>query len=808
MAEKKSRQQLLWPLGVTLLEREARILVQAEGEKLSLLFYRPGEKKAAAVIDFKEEDRIGDVWGMTISGSDLRRYGLRESELKELEYGFLLDGRWMADPCARILTGRESWGDISRTAGTERARFMSEDFDWREDRRPKIPYSDTILYRLHVRGFTRSQSSGVRAKGTFAGIKEKIPYMKSLGVTSAELMPITEFDEVLRSGGMPPEAREIKNPEPTGLLNYWGYGPSFLYAVKSSYGSGRKKPENELKELVRALHKESMECILELYFTGKEAVGMVLDVLRFWVAEYHIDGFRLSGFPPLAAIAKDPFLKGTKLFAESWSGISGFEGQTAYHEPSKDKLTLRDKHLAEYNDQFQTDMRRFLKGDEGMLSSVAFRLKNNPPEHAVVNYMANTNGMTMMDMVSYDRKHNEENHEDNKDGSDHNFSWNCGEEGPTKKKKIKELRKKQLCNAFLMLFLSQGTPLILAGDEFGNSQGGNNNAYCQDNETSWVDWSMAKANRDVLEFVKRLIAFRKANSVFHWDREPLFLDHKSCGRPDMSYHGEYAWRPEFDPFRRQLGVLYWGPYGSREDGGEGDSFYVLYNMHWEPHVFGLPHLPKGQSWHKICDTSERIENNLRKGGNGMTLKDQAELTVAPRSITILEGKKTDGYYTYETPVGELTIWCKEEKVTGVRFGRVLPPDKAMGEARTALSDRVISQLMEYFEGKRKEFDLPLDPQGTEFQKKVWNALREIPWGETRSYKEIAAAVGDEKACRAVGMANNKNPIAIIIPCHRVVGSNGKLVGYAGGLAIKEKLLALERGQTGNEQPQDRQSEDS
>lgn len=630
MTGRKNRHELLYPLGVTPTEEGAKILVQAEGKKVSLLLFRRGEKKAAEVIDFQERDRVGDVWSMTLRGYDL----------ENMEYGFQCDGQWMPDPCARMVTGREKWGDLSRAGKPVRARLLTGEFDWEDDVRPEIPYSDSIIYRLHVRGFTKHRSSGVKERGTFSGIREKIPYLKELGVTAVELLPVTEFEEVMvtePAAGIPGQ-----KPEATGRINYWGYGPSFLYALKTSYGSGEIEPEREFKELVKALHRENMECILEFYFTGKESPGDVLHVLRYWLQEYHVDGFRLTGFAPREAIAGDPFLRCTKLFADSWEEALERRPKAGYPMPGDGKVTLRDKHLAEYNGRFEEDMRRLLKGDEGMLNSLAFHSRRNPAEYGVINYMANTNGMTMMDMVSYDRKHNEDNHEDNRDGTDHNYSWNCGEEGPTRKKRIRDLRRQQLCNGFLLLFLSQGTPLLLAGDEFGNSQEGNNNAYCQDNRISWLDWRLLETNRDIFEFVKGLIAFRKKHGVFHMEREPRIMDYRFCGRPDVSYHGEYVWRPEFENFRRQFGILYWGEYGTKEDGSQDDTMYVLYNMHWEPHVFGLPHLPKGQTWHMLYDTSKGPERGVYGEAAALELKDQSQIAMMPRSIVVLCGQPGNG----------------------------------------------------------------------------------------------------------------------------------------------------------------------
>ena len=271
------------------------------------------------------------------------------------------------------------------------------------------------------------------------------------------------------------------------------------------------------------------------------------------------------------------------------------------------------------------------------MKNLAFRTRRNPAGYGVINYMANTNGFSMMDMVSYDTRHNEENGEKNQDGSPYNYSWNCGVEGPTKRKKVMELRKKQLRNAFLLLLLSQGTPLIMAGDEFGNSQSGNNNAYCQDNEVSWLNWNLVRTNQDILEFVKAVIAFRKAHPVFHMPKEPKIMDYLACGFPDVSYHGVKAWCPEFDNFRRQLGIFYCGEYGKRPDGTPDNNFYVAYNMHWEPHEFDLPNLPKKERWHVAFHTDKTDEKGIYPEGK----EHQAEgkrFLVPPRSIVVLVGK--------------------------------------------------------------------------------------------------------------------------------------------------------------------------
>ena len=625
MAEYRNRNRILYPLGVTQEENGVHILVQGRAGEVRLLLYRPGEKKPCEEISFDPKYRMGDVWELALDRTDFASF----------EYNFMIDGKIVTDPNARVITGREKWADRKRAGKPVRGRILSEEFDWEDDVNPETPYAETILYKLHVRGFTAHVSSGVSARGTYAGVMEKIPYLKELGITAVELMPVTEFDEIMMSSSG--SSFHNAKQEPTGYLNYWGYGPSYLYAVKTAYASRETmSAEGEFKTLVKELHKAGIECIPEMYFTGKELPGEILSVLRYWVEEYHVDGFHLTGFPDLSLAAEDPFLKRTKLFAENWNDVMNRRPKQGYVTLGDGAVSVEEKNLAEYNMQFMEDMRRFLKGDEGMLSAFELRNRRNPMEYAVINYMANTNGFTLMDTVSYDRKHNEKNGEENRDGSDYNYSWNCGAEGPTRKKKIVELRKQLLKNAYLLLFLSQGVPLLMAGDEFGNSQDGNNNAYCQDNAVSWLNWKLLEPHKDQAEFVKRLIAFRKSHKMFHMDREPRIMDYKSCGRPDVSYHGENAWKPEFENFRRQFGILYWGAYVKRQDGSDDANFYVAYNMHWEPHMFGLPHLPKGAKWRVICNTGDPDAADLLTDGTGKVPKNQMMLAVPSRGIVILE----------------------------------------------------------------------------------------------------------------------------------------------------------------------------
>lgn len=598
-----------YPLGLTKVSGGIRLCVAAEGKECRVHIYKTGAKESVQTLSFPSECRKGDVWNMTILGEDFN----------DLEYCFEIDGKLFSDPYGKHFTGRETWGDLEHASALLRSPMEFADFDWEGDKLPQIPYEETIIYRLHNRGFTKHASSKVKHRGTFDAIGEKIPYLKELGVTAVELMPVNEFSEVIMPEYVHGDPSGVDKP--TGKLNYWGYTSGYYFAPKASYAWG-KDPALEFKSLVKALHREGLELIVELFFTGKEPPSFVLDAVRFWADEFHVDGIHLVGTLPLDLLGRDPYLSRIKLFAVSWEPVS--KGEI--------------KHLGEYNDGFLIDMRRVLKGDEEQMKNLALRTRRNPPEYGTINYMANTNGFSMMDMVSYDTRHNEKNGENNQDGSPYNYSWNCGVEGPTKRKKVIELRKKQLRNAFLLLLLSQGIPLIMAGDEFGNSQSGNNNAYCQDNEVSWLNWNLVRTNQDILEFVKAVIAFRKAHPVFHMPKEPRIMDYLACGLPDVSYHGVKAWCPEFDNYRRQLGVFYCGEYGKRPDGTYDNNFYVAYNMHWEPHEFDLPNLPKKERWHVAFHTDRADANGMYPEGKEPVAEGKSFL-VPPRSIVVLMGKK-------------------------------------------------------------------------------------------------------------------------------------------------------------------------
>ncbi len=606
-------------MGLTRTDGGIHVSAVAAAKACSLLLFVKEDKNGKEArfrevrnIPFPEEGKTGHVWSMTLNGA-----------FDDLYYAFEADGKRFSDPYGRSFAGRERWGRLSHAKRLLLSPVAEPEFDWQGDRPLHIPYEDCIVYRAHVRGLTKHASSGTEHRGTFRGVVDKIPYFKELGITTLELLPPVEFQEVMMPENV--EGNPYGTSEPTGRLNYWGYAKAGMFAPKASYADPGTNPVTEFKYMVRELHKAGLEVVPELYFSGREVPEFVLETVRFWVREYHVDGIHLTGYAPTVLLATDPYLAGTKLWALSWEAEKPAAGEK--------------KHLGEYNDGFLIDMRRALKGDEEQMSSLIYRNRRNPAETGVLNFMAGTNGFTMMDMVYYDQKHNEANGENNRDGSDYNYSWNCGAEGHVRKKKIQELRSRQLRNAMLLLFLSQGTPVLLAGDEFGNSQNGNNNAYCQDNEISWLNWNLNKWDQALLDFVKHVIAFRKAHPVFHMEQEPRVMDYLACGHPDISYHGVNAWQPEFENFRRQIGILYCGAYAKKPNGENDDFFFVIFNMHWEPHSFALPNLPKNLVWSLAFDTSDSEAGGYYEEGQERQILNQKNYMVPSRSVLVFQGKK-------------------------------------------------------------------------------------------------------------------------------------------------------------------------
>lgn len=596
--------------------------VHREGNCVYFSVSYPNASECKLKLYAKENDRLVETIPMSAYGKigSIFYLGIENFCYNEYNYMYEVSGKEYVDLYARAVVGREEWGNpiIGQKKEKVKGSFYFDDFQWQEDQRLGIPYEELILYRLHVRGFTKELSSKVKNKGTYQGIVEKIPYLKELGINGIEILPAYEFDEII----LEQNYRISVEKDIAYRLNYWGYSDqAYYFAPKSSYSSDRYSASKEYKNMVLELHRAGIEVIMEFHFKPGTNQQLIIDCLRYWVQEYHIDGFKLNqnAISP-TLVATDPFLSDTKLFGLGWNTDEIY---------GKD-FTPNYKNLAEYNDGYQVDVRRFLKGDEEQVSKVAYRIKRNPNKHGIINYITNTNGFTLMDLYSYDVKHNEANEENGLDGTDYNYSWNCGVEGPTRRKKVVELRKKQIKNAFVILLLSQGVPLILSGDEFGQTSQGNNNTYCQDNKISWLNWRLIEKNREILDFVKQLISIRKSHPILHTAMELRGLDYASCGSPDISYHGMKAWYPDYSNYSRILGVMLCGHYAMVDRKNHDNSFYIAYNMHWEDHVFDLPKPITGHQWSILIDTG-REDKNL--------LENQKKYNVRARSIVVFIGKK-------------------------------------------------------------------------------------------------------------------------------------------------------------------------
>lgn len=538
------------------------------GKSCELLLYRSGAEKPAEVFDMPEEEGLGEIRFLAIEGLEEEKY----------EYNYRIDGRICIDPYVKELSRTRKFGEKPKPEKDEvRGRFLNTGYDWEGDTFPRIPYHEVIAYSLHVRGFTKHSSSKVKQKGTFEGVIEKIPYLQKLGINQIQCMPVYEFEEKIGA-----------------KVNYWGYGKGYYFAPKASY-SVNGHAQKELKDMVKACHRAGIEVVLRMPFAPGLQPQISIECLRYYMLEYHIDGFIVNPYNvSMEMLLQDPLLKGIKLM------------QT--------------------DERFQNTMRRFLKGDEGMIGDVMWAMQHSSKEDGKCNYIADHTGFTLHDLVSYDGKHNEENGEQNHDGPDYNYSWNCGAEGPTRKKAILELRRRQVKNAFFLLMFSQGTPCILAGDEFGNTQNGNNNVYCQDNETAWLNWNYGKSGSKLLQFVQQLIALRKKHPALHKAAVLLGQDKAGCGMPDLSFHGEYAWQAQTEVWSRQLGVLYSG--AEVKD----DACFIACNMHWLKHIYALPTLPKNRKWYLVTSTAEDGEFTETE------IENQRQIELNERSIAFLIGK--------------------------------------------------------------------------------------------------------------------------------------------------------------------------
>ena len=657
----------------------------------TLVLFAKGANEPLVEIPFPKAFQLGNVFAMIVFDLDP----------ENIEYGYRMDGPYqphlghhfdpdiiLLDPYARLISGREIWAAPPNllTDYQLRAKTVQDDFDWIDDRPLETPLEDLVIYEMHVRGLTRHPSSGVKFPGTYAGIREKIPYLKELGVNCVELMPIHEFDEL---------DNQFTNPL-TGekLLNYWGYSTLGFFAPKAGYAAtGTMDMQvDEFKALVKELHRHDIEVILDVVFNhtgeGQEnsqtisfrgldnktyymlqpdgryqnfsgcgntmncnnpvVRNMVLDSLRYWAAEYHIDGFRfdlasimgrdsegrpLANPPLLEALAYDPILGKCKLIAEAWDagGLYQVGSFPAY------------QRWSEWNDQSRDTLRRWLKGDMGQVRDTALLIQGAPNMYAdrgptaSINFITAHDGFSLADLFSYNEKHNLANGEENRDGHNHNFSWNCGVEGPTKNPQIKQLRRQMMKNALAILLVSQGVPMILMGDEVAHTKQGNNNTYCQDNELSWFDWTRLESEADMFRFVKHCVSFRKIHRVL---RNRFYFQNQDAinsGYPDISWHGVEAWNPDWSDASRTLAFLLCGqhvPAGKEPD----DYIYVGMNMHWAHHAFQLPRLPKDRKWRLFVDTAAPTPHEICAPGEERLLRDQNQYALGARSVIILVGR--------------------------------------------------------------------------------------------------------------------------------------------------------------------------
>ncbi|MBP3339895.1 MAG: alpha-amylase [Lachnospiraceae bacterium] len=559
-------------------------------KKYELVLFEKGTTNIMSKIEFTEDMLYGNVFAMCISNMSP----------SEFDYGFLENDKLYEDEYAKVINGKENWSEKSDITYS----VYENGYDWENTRPLNISLDETIIYKLHVRGFTMNKMSKVKDKGTFLGVVEKIPYLKELGINAVLLMPSYEFNEIKYKSkvsnviGMPANMEVTENIgayETGNEINFWGYTAGNYLAPKSAYCTGKMSVADEFKTMVKEFHKNGTQVFMEFYFAGGTSPYLIVDCLRHWVMEYKIDGVSVNfDVAPINMIKNDPILSGIKIIGDNWNIINDYAEKNG-----------NEKRYAVINDSFLITARKFLKSDEGQVYDMSCKIKECRGDAGIIHYIANHNTFSVMDMVSYERKHNEENGENNMDGTEYNFSWNCGVEGVTKKRKVIELRRKQMKNAFAFLLLSQGTPMIYAGDEMGHTTKGNNNPYCQDNAISYINWNDLKANADLFEFVKMLIDFRKNHKMLMMSNEPRMIDYKGLGNPDLSLHGQLPWKPDYNYVSRCFAFMY-----NEDYVGEG-KMYVVFNMYWEDAEFNLPVTKNDKKWKLAFSTDTATFTDTR-----------------------------------------------------------------------------------------------------------------------------------------------------------------------------------------------------
>ncbi|MFR3768051.1 MAG: glycogen debranching protein [Blautia sp.] len=656
------------------------------GTACELLLFHNAEEKPFAVLPFPEAYKIGDVYSMIVYGLDIR----------DFEYAYRVDGPWdpdkgllfdkkniLLDPYAKAVSGQRIWG--THWEPTYHARVVKDSFNWGDMPQSQKELSDLIIYELHVRGFTQHDSSGVKNRGTFAGLMEKIPYLKELGVNAVELMPIFEFDETMN-------AREVNGNR---LLEYWGYNTVSFFAPNTSYTSVNEynREGTELKTLIKALHDNGIEVILDVVFNhtaeGNElgrtfcfkgfdnniyymltpdgnyynfsgcgntlncnhpvVQQMILECLRYWTVNYRVDGFRfdlasilgrnedgspMNNPPLLRTLASDPLLRNVKLIAEAWDAGGMYQVGSF---PASGRW-------AEWNGRYRDSLRGFLKGDCWQAWDAAWSISgsgdlyggyyDNPKGNyagynSCVNFLTCHDGFTMYDLYAYNDKHNEMNGWDNTDGANDNRSWNCGAEGETDDPEVLKLRYRMIRNACAVLLCSRGTPMFLAGDEFGNTKFGNNNSYCQDNEVSWLDWKLLEKNKDLFEFFKFMIAYRKEHLVIRKK-----LPNAVCGMDPLHTHNTNAEDVTIPRDARTFTVSF---AGYDKDKGRDDLVCICVNTYWEDVTVTLPDLHQRGAWYLSVNTYGDGQGRYFYP-QGQETRITGQFVMRPRTVCIFTGR--------------------------------------------------------------------------------------------------------------------------------------------------------------------------
>jgi glycogen operon protein len=677
------------PFGATMVPNGINFSIySSSATSCTLVLFKKNADQAFVEIPFPKEFMIGNVYSMIVFDLDYENleYGYKMSGPYDPASGHIFDSnKILSDPYAKAIGGRDTWLKAPNWDNRYpfRSRLVFEDFDWENDKPLETPIEDLVIYEMHVRSFTIHPSSQVKFKGTFSGIREKIPYLLDLGVNCVELMPIYEFDEYEHSK-IDPATGEM-------LINYWGYSTLNFFAPKSGYAATGKygMQVDELKNLIKELHKNNIEVLLDVVFnhtaegdhrgpvisfkgidnktyymltpegyyfnfsgTGNTlncnhpvVRNMVLDCLRYWASEYHIDGFRfdlasilgraqdgspLNNPPLLESLAYDPILAKCKLIAEAWDAGGLYQVGTF---PCYGRW-------AEWNGKYRDAVRKFLKGDGNMVGEMSQRMQGSPDMYssrgatAGINFVTCHDGFTLYDLVSYNEKHNEANGENNQDGNNDNDSWNCGWEGETENQDINRLRHKQIKNALSILFVSQGVPMVLMGDEMGRTQNGNNNTYCHDNELNWLNWDLIKENEDIFNFAKHIISFRRSHPVLRNSQHFKNIDYMNTGYSDISFHGKQAWQADWSETSRLLAFMLDG--GHAKNGFSVDNtVYVAMNMFWGPVTVELPKLPSGKNWFISVNTDMQPPFDFYGVSHEVKVENQNSMVVGPRSVVIL-----------------------------------------------------------------------------------------------------------------------------------------------------------------------------